>query len=87
MAYTGYKLVEMANERGYLLSYHPIGQSYVNYFNYKYSDMYLKSSTEKENTNIEESKEKEKKPPYSGEELGSDPTKCPGEGFEWRGKG
>ncbi len=28
-----------------------------------------------------------KKPPYSGEELGDDPTKCPGEGFEWKGKG
>jgi len=26
-------------------------------------------------------------PPYSGKELGNDPTKCPGKGFEWRGKG
>ncbi len=26
-------------------------------------------------------------PPYDGTELGNDPTKCPGEGFEWRGKG
>jgi hypothetical protein len=26
-------------------------------------------------------------PPYDGQELGTDPTKCPGEGFEWRGKG
>jgi RHS repeat-associated protein len=31
--------------------------------------------------------DKEKKPPYSGTELGDDPTKAPGEGFEWRGKG
>jgi len=31
--------------------------------------------------------EKKKKPPYKGDELGDDPTKCPGEGFEWRGKG
>jgi len=30
---------------------------------------------------------KEKKPPYDGKELGDDPTKCPGEGFEWKGKG
>ncbi len=29
-----------------------------------------------------------KKPPrFNGEELGSDASKCPGEGFEWRGKG
>jgi RHS repeat-associated protein len=27
------------------------------------------------------------KPRYSGEELGTDPTKCPDEGFEWKGKG
>ncbi|MBS0649770.1 MAG: hypothetical protein JSR93_01285, partial [Verrucomicrobia bacterium] len=31
--------------------------------------------------------EKKKKPPYQGDELGDDPTKCPGEGFEWKGKG
>ncbi|MBS0649746.1 MAG: hypothetical protein JSR93_01165 [Verrucomicrobia bacterium] len=31
--------------------------------------------------------EKKKKPPYKGDELGDDPTKCPEEGFEWRGKG
>jgi RHS repeat-associated protein len=30
---------------------------------------------------------KEKKPPYSGTELGDDPTKAPSEGFEWKGKG
>ncbi|MCH9609385.1 MAG: hypothetical protein S4CHLAM45_05260 [Chlamydiales bacterium] len=28
-----------------------------------------------------------KAPPYDGKELGNDPTKKPGEGFEWRGKG
>ena len=26
-------------------------------------------------------------PPYNGQELGIDPTVCPGEGFEWKGKG
>lgn len=31
--------------------------------------------------------EKKKKPPYNGQELGNDPTKCPGEGFKWKGKG
>jgi RHS repeat-associated protein len=28
-----------------------------------------------------------KKPPYDGKDLGTDPTKCPGEGFKWKGKG
>lgn len=33
-------------------------------------------------------KEATKKPPrFNGKDLGSDPTECPGEGFEWRGKG
>jgi RHS repeat-associated protein len=26
-------------------------------------------------------------PPYRGDELGDDPTKCPDEGFEWKGRG
>ena len=26
-------------------------------------------------------------PPFSGSDLGLDPTKCPGEGFKWKGKG
>ncbi|MCB1106853.1 MAG: hypothetical protein KDK76_02010 [Chlamydiia bacterium] len=30
---------------------------------------------------------KENEPPYNGEELGTDPTKPPAEGFEWKGKG
>jgi hypothetical protein len=30
---------------------------------------------------------KKKEPPYDGRKLGSDPTQCPEEGFEWRGKG
>ena len=30
---------------------------------------------------------KESKPPYNGQELGSDPEKCPGKGFKWKGKG
>ncbi len=37
--------------------------------------------------NIKEKKKKREKPPYDGQELGSDPTKCPGEGFEWKGNG
>ena len=28
-----------------------------------------------------------KQPRFNGKDLGSDPTKPPGEGFEWRGKG
>lgn len=33
-------------------------------------------------------KEATKKPPrFNGKELGCDPAQCPGEGFEWRGKG
>ena len=28
-----------------------------------------------------------KKPRYCGEKLGDDPTKCPAEEFEWKGKG
>lgn len=27
----------------------------------------------------------EDKPPYDGQSLGNDPSKCPGEGFEWKG--
>ena len=34
-----------------------------------------------------DAKEKSKEPPYSGEDLGTNPTKPPAEGFEWRGKG
>lgn len=44
-----------------------------------YADYALRFDTELE-------EEQKKKPPYSGEQLGSDPAKCPGEGFEWRGK-
>jgi len=37
-------------------------------------------------TNIwnEETKDK---PPYSGQDLGMDPTICPDEGFKWKGRG
>ena len=35
----------------------------------------------------EKKKEKEKEPPYSGDKLGEDPARRPGEEFEWRGKG
>ncbi|MFI0436054.1 MAG: hypothetical protein ACH350_10110, partial [Parachlamydiaceae bacterium] len=35
----------------------------------------------------EEEKKNRKPPPYCGEKLGKDPTKCPGEGFKWKGKG
>ena len=37
--------------------------------------------------NVYAEEKKEEKPPYCGEKLGDDPTKCPGEGFEWRGSG
>jgi RHS repeat-associated protein len=30
---------------------------------------------------------KKDEPPFNGKELGTDPTKCPGEGFVWKGKG
>lgn len=30
-------------------------------------------------------KQKESEPPYTWDDLGDDPSKCPGEGFEWRG--
>lgn len=30
---------------------------------------------------------KKRRPRFCGEKLGNDPTKCPEEGFEWRGKG
>lgn len=30
--------------------------------------------------------ENKNEPPYSGKDLGNDPAKCPGEGFEWKGK-
>ncbi len=35
--------------------------------------------------NQENSNKKEKEPPYDGRDLGDDPSKCPGEGFEWKG--
>jgi len=42
-----------------------------------------------ETKRYEEWKESQKneKPPYDGKVLGKDPSKCPGQGFEWRGKG
>lgn len=44
-----------------------------------YSDSMYSEATEEE--------EIVRKPPYSGDKLGDDPTVSPGEGFEWRGKG
>src|SRR5262249_23762121 len=35
----------------------------------------------------EKEKKKPKKPPYDGDKLGEDPSKCPGDGFKWKGKG
>ncbi|MBI5273713.1 MAG: hypothetical protein HY860_01515, partial [Chlamydiales bacterium] len=32
-------------------------------------------------------KDEKTDPPYDGEKLGEDPSKCPGEGFEWKEKG
>ena len=37
------------------------------------------------NSATENELEEKKAPPYRGDVLGEDPTKCPGEGFEWRG--
>lgn len=34
----------------------------------------------------ENEQEKENKPRFDGRELGKDPSKSPGEGFEWRGR-
>ncbi len=31
--------------------------------------------------------QKKKEPPFKFEDLGYDPSKCPGEGFKWKGKG
>jgi len=39
-----------------------------------------------ENANGQE-KVEEKKPRFDGKDLGDDPTKCPSEGFKWKGKG
>ena len=39
----------------------------------------FKNSNNNNNTNDE--------PPFSGKKLGNDPSKSPGEGFEWKGKG
>lgn len=37
---------------------------------------------------VDEDDEQEKdRPPYCGQKLGDDATKCPGEGFKWRGQG
>lgn len=38
-------------------------------------------------TKEEEQGNQSDRPPYSGAELGDDPARCPGEGFEWKGKG
>jgi RHS repeat-associated protein len=40
-----------------------------------------------ENEEKTEQDGKRKKPPYCGQELGDDPTKSPGPGFEWKGRG
>lgn len=34
-----------------------------------------------------EKKKGDRKSPYGGDELGDDPTKCPGEGYTWKGRG
>jgi len=46
-------------------------------------DLDEKSSKKKKDGTTNSSK----KPSYDGRELGIDPTRCPGEGFEWRGRG
>lgn len=35
----------------------------------------------------EKQSNEKRKPKYDGKELGTDTTKCPGEGFEWKGRG
>lgn len=42
---------------------------------------------EKINEKRDEEQAEIKKPPYTWEELGTDPAKCPGEGWEWKGSG
>ncbi len=46
----------------------------IGYLGYK-SYLYVKEKTEK------------KQPPYTWDDLGSDPSKCPDKGFKWKGKG
>ncbi len=36
---------------------------------------------------LPETLEEQRKPPHSGKELGDDSTKCPGEGYVWKGNG
>lgn len=60
--------------------------AYASYKIYKAIDADQSNSIYNEQTTTEE-EVKEKEPPYKGDVLGDDPTKCPGEGFEWKGKG
>jgi RHS repeat-associated protein len=61
----------------------------VCYAGYKTGEYLNKNdqSAELEDKRDIEKDEKRKKPPYCGQELGNDSTKCPGEGFEWKGNG
>lgn len=73
VAYGGYKAIEALNK---------------NYRSSSAWDLSNHTLNVTKSANVDDQKEtKKKKPPYSGEELGNDPTKCPGEGFKWKGKG
>lgn len=59
----------------------------ANEWDQKNLDHTMESQAIEEDAEARQKDEKKKKPPYEGKELGDDPTKCPGEGFEWKGKG
>ena len=42
---------------------------------------------ETEKANEEKEDQQRKKPRFDGKKLGEDPSKCPEEGFEWKGNG
>ena len=84
IAYGGYKAVEALNSRGQYIEAHPVGQSFVNYYRERMNTVMQREAVQ-EQEKEEKKKEEKNKPRFDGKELGNDPTKCPGEGFEWRG--
>ena len=73
VAYGGYKAVQALNEK------HDDTASWKN------KDVNGRDGhSEIQPNSLQEGKQKN--PPYSGKKLGKDPTKCPGEGFEWKGQ-
>lgn len=53
----------------------------------RWADSKLNNTKNDSNELNEEKDTKNEKPPYCGEKLGNDPSKSPGKGFEWKGKG